>query len=269
MTTDNAAEIGSPSYFVRQMQIANAPPQVIAEYQAKHGLTSAPAGTTTPAPTPPTEPVHSASPAPAAPGRIGGPGSDPAHWLDQMKAAGAGEAQIAQAARELGLSDEQYAAMKAGADGAEAHLTALGFPPASSPQDFSLPPLTVEGGDAELIAATKEVQGWLHSAKLTPEIGNAIAKEAAAYQQRWDKMSDAERTLDVRNTQAMLQRMWGAQYAETLEATQALVRELDTKAGGRLVEWLEVSGAGNSLQVAAQLGLHAMRLKARQPEATK
>lgn len=226
-TPGAAPELGSPQW-VSEMSKAGAPAAEIAKHQAQHNITAAPSGNpASSAPATPTEPVHNVSPAPTAPGRTGGPGSEPAHFLDQMEKAGASPDALAQAARELGVSDEPYAAMKAGPDGAEAHLTALRFPPASSPQDFSLPPLQVEGGDAELIAATKEVQGWLHSAKLTPEIGSAIAKEAAAYQQRWERMSDAERALDVRNTQAMLQRMWGAQYAETLEATQALVREID------------------------------------------
>lgn len=258
-----APELGSPAYWITEMQKAGAPQAAVAEYATKHGLSLPGAAQPTDG-TPPTEQVvHKATPSPVPPNS----GPSAAAWLDQMKASGAPQEELRKAAHELGMTPAEYDSLNAGPTALDEHLTRIGFAPAESPLAFSMPKVA---GDtpAEIVANDMAFREVLHEARFPVEIGNAVAAQAAAYEQKWQAMSESDRAVEANNSRAMLARLWGADYQSNLAGVQQFVEELDAKVGGKLIPWLESSGVGNSVNVAAQLAQHVARIKARAP-ATK
>ena len=277
MTTDNnvavpanspAAPIerGSPGFWYSQMARDGAPADVLAKFATEHRLVfdATPAQ---PAPikvTPSTELEGKVSALldekPSATNTK--PGS--AGWfLQDMRNSGASEADIAQAAKELGIDPADL--NKPAGDNVDAYLQSIGSPPAKA-GEFALPQIEADS-NGELAERHKEFSGWLEAAKFEQAVGNAVAQYAADFERQWSTMSEADRNVHVATVNANLRSVFGASYAESIAAGQALVRETDAKTGGKLSAWLESSGAGNDMRTIVHVCQHAMRLKGRKAAA--
>lgn len=275
MTTDNnvaapantpaALERGSPAFWFQQMSTDGAPPEVLQAFAAQHGLPFD--KSPSPAPikvTPSTELEGKVSALldekPSATNTK--PGS--AGWfLQDMRNSGASEADIAAAAREMGIDPADL--NKPAGDNVDAYLQSIGSPPAKA-GEFALPPIEADG-NGELAERHKEFSSWLEAAKFEKSVGNAVAQYAADFERQWSKMSEADRNVHVAQVTSNLRSVFGASYAESIAAGQALVRETDAKTGGKLSAWLESSGAGNDMRTIVHVCQHAMRLKGRKTAA--
>lgn len=137
------------------------------------------------------------------------------------------------------------------------------FPPAK-PEEYQMPSMGDEYGPTQHKLDT-DARGWLAEARFPAGLGSALLSEIDRVSVAHSKMSDGERQIWAQKEVAVLQNMWGDSYGPRVKAAQQIIKELELKRPG-LVEILEVSGAGNSAFVIAQVALHAERLLARRPK---
>jgi hypothetical protein len=143
------------------------------------------------------------------------------------------------------------------------------FPPAK-PEEYEMPPLVQGEGEYTKDAAAfdQKTRGWLASGRFPKEIGSAVARaanEAAALHLKPDgspRMSPAEAEIWRRGEYAKLERMWGSETKAKIALARQLVAEVNERSPG-LIDYLEITGAGNSSMVIAQIAMQAERLAAR------
>jgi hypothetical protein len=170
------------------------------------------------------------------------------------------EAEMQADLQRLGIAPQQTA------DPVGDHLRSLGpgFEPAADPGQYQLPQL----GDSstpvgDLATADKEFRGWMHTARLPVAIGNAIAEEAARVAARLDGMSDVERELWGKEQRTQLAQVWGKDFESRMDLAKQLVAEVNEKTDGKLRDWLNETGVGDSALVAMWLGEHGYRISLR------
>lgn len=163
---------------------------------------------------------------------------------------------------ELGFN--QQAPQPAAKDETAEFLSAEGFTPGKA-SDFTLPAMVKDNEPftPELQAADRTMRGWLEESRLTKEIGSYVASEIARAAPAWGRMNDGERELHGQKARAALEKLWGPdKAAERIELARQLVLEID-KARPGLIRFLDESGAGSNVNVIAQIGMQAERLRAR------
>lgn len=117
------------------------------------------------------------------------------------------------------------------------------------PDQYALPQLAQPGQEltAEEVAQfDREARTWLSEAGFPREIGSALASEVARVGEHQRDANDQARAAYAAKEQQHLRGMWGAQYAQRLALARDLVRALDARHDGRISEYLEETGAGNS-----------------------
>lgn len=258
-------ERGSPAFWYGQMARDGAPADVLARFATEHGLPFD--KNPSPAPlkvTPNSELEHKVSALLDEKPSVHDTKPGSAGWfLQDMRSSGASEADIAAAAREMGLDPADL--NKPAGDDVDAYLQSIGSPPAKA-GEFALPAIEADS-NGELAERHKEFSSWLEAAKFEKSVGNAVAKYAADFERQWSKMSEADRNVHVAQVTSNLRSVFGKDYAESIAAGQALVRETDARTGGKLSAWLESSGAGNDMRTIVHVCQHAMRLKGRKTAA--
>jgi hypothetical protein len=133
-----------------------------------------------------------------------------------------------------------------------------------APDDISNYSFPYEPGMEELSpdaqAADMMYRTWLRDAEIPANIGSVMAKDVNEFVRRVADYSDAQHELEYKTTTAMLQRVWGDRTSHMINLARKLVAELDTRHGGRVLDFLESSGAGNCPELIVQLANHAERL---------
>lgn len=266
--TDNSApERGGAGWWYQQLARDGAPADVLAKFATENRLVfdqtpSVPAQSTTIRVAPNTE-QEAAVRSVLGNAPTSHEARQAAQMIEHMRAKGASEADIRQAMVELGMDP---AAPPSGNDPVGEHLAAQGAKPAERPTDYQLPKIEIENA-GEMIEAAGIFREFLHAARFTPEIGSACANFAAQAEKQWAKLDDAGRAMHVRNTESSLQSLFKSEYPQAMEAARQLVREVNGKCGGRLIPWLEETGAGNDVRLVAQVARQAMLMRGRTTQA--
>jgi hypothetical protein len=148
-----------------------------------------------------------------------------------------------------------------------------GFPVAR-PEEFVLPPLPDFDENGRMVPATQvtnetletaaAIRTWLSDGCFTAEIGSHLVNEVVRVGESMAGTSPARMQLYAREQRAQLHRMWGFDKAEERIALAArFIDDLDERHEGKVVDYLQATGAIFSATVLGQIAMHAERLQAR------
>lgn len=175
----------------------------------------------------------------------------------------------------FGVSREQYdaAAMAATATpgstpqdadeldpATQAALESFDFAPPGEPAQYSGTP---HDGDMTFDTTARQ---YLGAAEFPREVGSTLLAAMHKYEHAsaGRTLTDGERELSKRSTEAALQRTLGEDYAPMVELARTLAQHIE-KAKPGFIAWLESSGAGNDVRLITAMGFQAYMLKARGP----
>jgi hypothetical protein len=146
----------------------------------------------------------------------------------------------------------------------EKHLTEMGYTPAKATEFNNLPPLLADRDASveDIGKAHSQVTGWMTTAKLSREDGNALAYWAADFIPKWSAMPEIDQKVHHQVTLDKLQHKWGGEFDGRVDRVKQLCTEIDKKSPGFL-DFLADSGVGNDFSFIVTLSNHAERLYSR------
>lgn len=122
------------------------------------------------------------------------------------------------------------------------------------------------GDDPAALSFDTTARGWLHAAELPRETGSALLAAMHRYEHAsaGRSLTDSDRELAKRSTEANLERVLGPDYVPMVELAKKLAQRIEKSRPG-FMDWLVRTGAGNDPQLITAMGFQAEMLRRRGP----
>lgn len=131
-------------------------------------------------------------------------------------------------------------------------------PPATIEQ-YTAPGLT----DEAALSLDTDARHWLSAGEFPREVGSSLLSLINDHQSRSAApLTDVQREIDARSTEANLQRLWKDDYQNNVALAQRLAHQIEAKRPGFL-KYLGESGLGNNAMFISGFTHQAQMLEAR------
>lgn len=143
-----------------------------------------------------------------------------------------------------------------------------GMAPATSPEQYNLTasPVLDDNGQPDMSIDASEFDAWrrgvLAAAEFPADLGASLVAAVTDAERRLANQSPEQREITIRTSRAELARLWDSETEQNIADANSLLAYVEEQCPG-IVEYLDRSGAANSVPVIVALAHQAQRIGVR------